>query len=167
MRPVADPAVTSERGKRRPARRRWASLAAWRLAWIALTKVVWVRVALWRWPYARVRARLLTDRTRDGSRTERAMPATTHDPRDLAWAVRATARRLPEAWCLTQALALEALMSESGLRPDLRIGVARNADGAFEAHAWVEFEGHVVIGALPDLERFAVLPDGVAPQGRP
>lgn len=163
---MADPAVTSERGKRRPARRRWASPAAWRLAWIALTKVVWVRVALWRWPYAQVRARLLTDRTRDGSRTERAMPAATHDPLALAWAVRATARRVPQASCLTQALALEALMAEFGLRPELRIGVARHADGTFEAHAWVELEGRVLIGALPDLERFAVLPDGVAPQGR-
>jgi hypothetical protein len=76
------------------------------------------------------------------------------------------ARRVPMASCLTQSLALEALMEEAGLECEVRFGVARKSDGTFDAHAWVEHEGHVVIGGLPDLERFAVLPTGILPQGR-
>lgn len=82
------------------------------------------------------------------------------DPRALAWAVRTTARRVPRASCLTQSLALEALLVQAGHPANLRIGVARKTDGAFEAHAWVESEGRVLIGRLPDLERFAPLPSG-------
>lgn len=165
---MVDPAVTTKHRERQAVRRRWASPAAWRLALIALAKVAWVRFALWRWPYARVRARLLTDHARRRPRNKRVAGwfVPERDPYALAWGVRTAARRVPMASCLTQALALEALMLEAGLAPEVRIGVARDADGGFEAHAWVEHEGCVLIGGLPDLERFAVLPAGAEPQGR-
>ena len=126
-----------------------------------------MRVALWRWPYARVRAQLQHRR----SRTRQVVPLVA-DGRDLArdaaalaWAVRAAARRVPHASCLTQALALDALLARAGHRGEVRLGVARRSDGSFEAHAWVEYEGRILIGGLPDLDRFAVLPSGAAPWG--
>jgi hypothetical protein len=131
--------------------------------------VVWVRLALWRWPYARVRERLV--RRRLASR--RAAPLwsgdidLTREPEALAWAVRTAARRVPQALCLTQALALDALLAEAELVATVVIGVARRPDGSFEAHAWVEHEGRVLIGGLPDLERFSVMPRGAPPLGRP
>jgi hypothetical protein len=145
-----------------PARR---SPAAWRLAWRALRLVLWVRLALWRRPYARVRAEL---RAR-GAAARPAAPILVagddlaRDPEALAWAVGAVARRVPKASCLTQALALEALLAAAGRASDLRIGVARRADGSFEAHAWTELEGRILIGALPGMERFAVLPGTATP----
>jgi hypothetical protein len=137
----------------------------WRLAREALGRVVWVRLALWRWPYAHVRARLAR-RTAARRATVEAPAALPAAPTTLAWAVRATARRVPQASCLTQALALESWLAEHGVDTDVRIGVARRADGSFEAHAWVEHEGRVLIGALPDMERFSVLPSGTQPLGR-
>jgi hypothetical protein len=134
---------------------------AWRLAWRALREVAWIRVALWRWPYARVRAGLAVRAARRATRAPATDPRA--DPDTLAWAVRAAARRVPSASCLTQALALQTLLGEVGIGADLRIGVARDPDGAFRAHAWLEHDGRVVIGHLPDLERYAVLPAGAPP----
>lgn len=150
----------------RPGTRR--SRTDWRLAWRALRTVVWVRGALWRWPYARVRARLLLRRRAGGPPAPLLSGGRdlARDPAALAWAVRATARRVPAASCLTQALALETLLAEAGIDVEVRLGVARRPDGSFEAHAWVEHEGRVLIGGLPDLERYAVLPSGAQPLGR-
>jgi hypothetical protein len=127
---------------------------------------VWVRLALWRWPYANVRARLA--RRVAGRRGAGETPAQrTVAPAAFAWAVRATARRVPRASCLTQALALESWLAEHGVDTAVRVGVARRSDGSFEAHAWVEHEGRVLIGGVPDLDRFSVLPSDLPPLGRP
>jgi hypothetical protein len=40
----------------------------------------------------------------------------------------------------------------------LRLGVARSAEGKFEAHAWIEHNGRVIMGLVQDLERFTQLP---------
>lgn len=85
------------------------------------------------------------------------------EPEALAWAVRAAARRVLMASCLTQAIALESLLAEADEVGIVRFGVARKPDGAFEAHAWVEHAGRILIGDLPDLDRFAVLPEGTSP----
>lgn len=144
------------RASRGPMRR---SPAEWRLAWRALRRVVWVRLALWRWPYAVVRARLVALRdARRGARSARL--SMDREPAALAWAVRAAARRVPKASCLTQAVALESLLADAGIRAELLIGVARRADGSFEAHAWVEHDGRILIGGVPGMERFAVMPSG-------
>jgi hypothetical protein len=83
----------------------------------------------------------------------------------VAWAVAAAARRLPRwsSGCLPQALAAETLLARRGYRPELRIGVRASRLGrparepALEAHAWVELEGAVLVGALDDLAAFAPL----------
>jgi hypothetical protein len=68
----------------------------------------------------------------------------------LAWkaAVQRTGSKL-KTTCLVQALALKYLAPET----HLRIGVA-NQNG-FEAHAWVEYQGQVILGDVPD---FAFVP---------
>ncbi|GAB3583514.1 hypothetical protein GCM10027445_58390 [Amycolatopsis endophytica] len=54
--------------------------------------------------------------------------------------------------CLRQCLLIGHRLRE--LSPVLRIGVRREADGAFSAHSWLEIDG----GALdPTAERYAVL----------
>ena len=136
------------------------SPAAWRLAWRALRVVVWVRWSLWHRSYASVRADLRRRHRPNDAGWPAGERGLAGEPRALAWAVRAAARRVPRASCLTQSLALEALLVQAGHPAALRIGVARKDDGAFEAHAWVESEGRVLIGRLSDLERFAPLPAG-------
>jgi hypothetical protein len=91
-------------------------------------------------------------------------PATTPAPEAAlaryAWGVTHTSRYVPGASCLTQALALQFLLARKGYRSDVRVGVAREDDGRFRAHAWVLSEGRIVIGGTqPDLERYTVLTD--------
>jgi hypothetical protein len=50
------------------------------------------------------------------------------------------------------------LLARIGQPAALRIGVARSEEGRFQAHAWVESQGRIVVGKLPDLRRYAVLP---------
>jgi hypothetical protein len=55
--------------------------------------------------------------------------------------------RMPGAkTCLNQALAAQMLLAQRGYPALLHIGVAKGKEGQFQAHAWVESEGKVVIG---------------------
>jgi hypothetical protein len=76
----------------------------------------------------------------------------------VAWAVEATARRVPEASCLTQALAADVMLRRAGATPQVRIGVAKDRQ-EFEAHAWLELDGRVLVGDH-DLDRFVPLERG-------
>lgn len=77
----------------------------------------------------------------------------------IVWAVNVVTRYMPGgAKCLARALTTQILMNWCGYKPELRIGVARSETGTFEAHAWVEYQGRVVMGYLQDLPRFVPLP---------
>lgn len=142
-----------------------SSWAAWHLAWRAFRRVIAVRLMLWRRSQSQVRAALLHSRRRERTATPILLGDRdlAREPEALAWAVRAAARRVLMASCLTQAIALESLLAEADEVGIVRFGVARKPDGAFEAHAWVEHAGRILIGDLPDLDRFAVLPEGTSP----
>ena len=77
----------------------------------------------------------------------------------VAWAVSAVASRLPgRTSCLIEALAVEAMLRRRGHECELRLGVppASAANAGFAAHAWIESEGQVVIGAVSGLDEYAV-----------
>ena len=98
------------------------------------------RLATWLLPFPTGR-RLLV-----GSRRA-TNPTLTRD--QVGWAMRHAQRVVPQATCLPQALAAEALLTRGGLPADLRIGVRKDAGGKLLAHAWVESEGRIVVGDLP------------------
>jgi hypothetical protein len=77
--------------------------------------------------------------------------------RRVAWAVRTASRFTPSATCLTQALAAEALLRRMGQLAALRIGVAKGEGRPLQAHAWVEGEGGVIVGASADISNYTVL----------
>jgi hypothetical protein len=107
----------------------------------ALACCVAVRIALWTVPSARL--------LRFVRRRVDAVVGAVPDGADgfrIAWAVRAASRRVPRATCLVQALTVQLLLARHGYVSVLRVGVKRD-DGAFKAHAWVEFQGRVVVGA--------------------
>lgn len=81
----------------------------------------------------------------------------------LAWAVAVASRHVPRATCLTRALVGQALLARHGHAARLRIGVARDDGGRFEAHAWVEDERGPIIGA-PEPGRFTPLPAPPSPK---
>lgn len=72
------------------------------------------------------------------------------DPRSVdrvAWAATTASRSLPFGTsCLAQALVSQVLLERRGQPARLRLGVARNSDGQFQAHAWIESEGKIVVG---------------------
>ena len=56
-----------------------------------------------------------------------------------------TSRYIPKITCLVQAMAGHILFSRYGYNTLIKIGVL-NEDGVFEAHAWLENNGDVVLG---------------------
>ena len=114
-----------------------------------------VRVGLWLLPF-RTWRRLLAKLTRASSACQEGGRV----PIDrVAWAVTGASRYVPAATCLTQALATKVLLCRNGHPASLHIGVARNEGGGFQAHAWVESDGTVVIGGSgSQLERYTPLP---------
>jgi hypothetical protein len=122
-----------------------------RLLITALFLVGGVRSGLSLLPFATVRritARMMRGRTRRGEEMPLAR---------IVWSVEVTSRYVPRATCLTQAIAAQTLLARRGYRSQLRIGVARDRDGSFIAHAWVEHEGRIVLGQREGQE-FTPLP---------
>ena len=79
-----------------------------------------------------------------------------YDPQELTDALLRGSRYVPGSTCLVQALAGRWLLLREGYSPELRIGVS-TANG-FEAHAWLELEGKVLIGGLEESARFTPFP---------
>lgn len=75
-----------------------------------------------------------------------------------AWAVGVAKYYLPGAYtCLVQALAAKVIFSRRGHPAYLRLGVDRRGEGQFQAHAWLESQGRVVVGG-EELYRYAPFP---------
>ncbi len=112
----------------------------------ALCVVFAFRVALRVMEWSRIRALAARSEGRSAALAKRA-------PARLAWAVRAAARRVPGATCLTQSLALRHLLAKAGHAAEIRIGVA-TGHGGLDSHAWVVCHGTVLAGDTGDLERY-------------
>ena len=79
-----------------------------------------------------------------------------HSVERIVWAVMAARRYIPRSTCLTQALGAQRLLARSGHHCSLRIGVAKDDQLRFHAHAWVLCGTQVVIGG-PDVEHYVPL----------
>lgn len=75
----------------------------------------------------------------------------------VAWAVNAASRVVPNATCLTQAVAGQLLFRRYGYASKLCLGVARPTKGEFYAHAWIERDGRILVGGAQSTE-FTRLP---------
>jgi Transglutaminase-like superfamily len=118
------------------------SAADKRLLMKAMLLVWLVRLGLWLLPF-RVMRQVLAK----SGREQFAFPVGESGVADrIAWAVSVTSRYVPAATCLTQALATKFLLVRCGHPSRVRIGVGRGDSGKFQAHAWVESDGRVVIG---------------------
>ena len=79
-----------------------------------------------------------------------ALSGPTRSPYLLAWAVRNTARIVPYAHCLTQALSLQYLLGRNGMTSTIRVGVQMARNGTLESHAWILHDGTVLLGGSED-----------------
>ena len=104
-----------------------------------------IRVALWLLPVRRVRKIL-----RACERIPLAVPPELPVSR-LVWAVQAASRRIPMATCLTQSLALQSLLSRTGRSSELHLGVRKDQQSGFQAHAWVECAGATLLSSSTEV----------------
>jgi hypothetical protein len=106
--------------------------------------LILVRLGLWLLPYKILQRCLETlfpsPVTYDA---QEAAPAALET---IPWAVRAASAYVPSATCLTQALTLRTLLAQEGIPSKMEIGVTRDDEAGFAAHAWLEAGGRVVIG---------------------
>lgn len=68
------------------------------------------------------------------------------------------ASRYPVSWafCLQRSLALREWLAKDGLFTEVRYGI-RKRDGAFDAHAWVVFDGKIINDSATHVSTFAPL----------
>ena len=103
-----------------------------------------IRLGLWLLPYSTFQRMLARAMERfAGSRKPSRFSADR-----IGWAVAAAGRYVPQATCLTQALAAQALLAAAGHPARLCIGVAKGGLGELQAHAWVESQDRIVVGGL-------------------
>ncbi|NET30807.1 MAG: lasso peptide biosynthesis B2 protein [Cyanothece sp. SIO1E1] len=114
-----------------------------------------VRLGLWLLPF-RILLQLLTKISHTICKLRGLKPVSIGK---VIWAVNLSTRWIPGgAKCLARALTTQFFLQRSGYSSELRIGVAKDAIGKLEAHAWIEIQGQVVIGHLSDLSRYTTLP---------
>ncbi len=68
------------------------------------------------------------------------------DLRVVAWAVAATARLVPGASCLTQAMAGQAMLARRGIASEVRISLPRDAAAGLAPHAWLQCGSTILLG---------------------
>lgn len=106
----------------------------------AFTRCLWtvirVRLALSRIGYKRLQEKLKQSRRKPSG----------HSAAELLWGVRTMARLVPDATCLTQGLAAQYLLAHEGLETALRIGVCKGEGGKLKAHAWLVYQGSIILG---------------------
>ena len=132
-----------------------------RLTLLFLPLVARVRWKLWRVPLASRSAVWREHATSQlqAAQTRGAQKLPAFEVWRRAHAIGRAARFVPRASCLTQALALQSVLSGCGEVCSLVLGVDKSAKpGAkinFEAHAWIEWQGRVIIGG--NIERWKPL----------
>lgn len=107
---------------------------------------------------------LTSYKTLRGTLSRISKPSAEVEPLDYAatdsvlWAVKAASKRMPWAsTCLTRGLAGQVMLGRMGKQTRLHIGVARDTENALKAHAWLEADGKVIIGADGDVSEFTQL----------
>jgi hypothetical protein len=72
---------------------------------------------------------------------------------------------VPGATCLTQALAAQVLLAQSGYHSRIEIGVTKDDERHFRAHAWVVCGNEIVIGGA-EVDRYVPLAAWETTMGR-
>ncbi|MGB7250548.1 MAG: lasso peptide biosynthesis B2 protein [Phormidesmis sp.] len=136
-------------------------LLSWQQRRVLLYACFWlnaIRLALWLFPFGTIR-RLLKN-VMSVWLYEEAKPVSVDF---IVWTVAIAGAYAPGgAKCLARALTTQLLLHRYQHHYQLHIGVAKNAAQVLEAHAWIEYQGRVVVGGLSNLGQFKSLsPAGV------
>src|SRR5829696_4408461 len=115
--------------------------------------VLFIRLLLWLVPAKLLQGLFISNPAETGENSGNDWSEITR----IVRSVRSVSRFVPRATCLTQALAASLLIRRSGQRSELKIGVAKNEQSQLIAHAWLETDGRIILGELPDQSRFVAL----------
>ncbi len=122
---------------------------------VLLAVILWLlvetRLRLWIQPYTRVRAWVDAQAMRARGRFRDVNPC---------WVTRwigRMGRLVPKGTCLVRALTMQILMGRRGIPVEVVFGAKFGATKKFEAHAWVEYRGRILIGDMPGLAGMRVL----------
>ena len=107
------------------------------LLWKALAVVIAFRLALLVMKHRRIAQFIKVNPSPKGP---------VRPPLAIAWAVHHTARLIPFAHCLTQALSLQYLLGQQGMTSTIRVGVQTDKNGRLASHAWLVHDGEVLLG---------------------
>jgi hypothetical protein len=66
---------------------------------------------------------------------------------------------VPGTTCLANALAGQRLFAAHGYPTKIHVGVAKDRQDGFQAHAWLTLADEIVVGHLPDMGKYRELPD--------
>ncbi len=89
--------------------------------------------------------------------SDRRASAPSIQPKTIALAVIRTARRIPGATCLVQAITLCRMLDREGYDSVLQVGVQPPSADCLEAHAWVEYEGEIILGGDNSADQYTPL----------
>lgn len=130
---------------------RWAGIYG-----ISIIVVLIVRVGLWTTRYQRIRSALVRACPADPQIDKRATVAR------ITHAVARIARLVPDASCLTQTIACQAILSWKGIPSTISMGLKKDGGDAVKAHAWLCWNGQVVLegdeGTVLDFSKILDLP---------
>ena len=129
----------------------------WRGKVLYLKTALWllaVKVGLYLLPFNRLRAWMARSSQTDGKSSD------INDMHAIILAIERISQFLVPLRinCLPQALVGHRLLRQKGFNVQLKIGVLKNHGDQLTAHAWIEYEGRVVLGDLRGLEQFAAFP---------
>ena len=72
----------------------------------------------------------------------------------IIWAITMISPHIPGVKCLARALAAQVMLDRQDYPNQLRIGVGRDLQGQFIAHAWIEHRGRIVIGGIGRMTKY-------------
>jgi len=122
---------------------------------LEILSILWiVRLLLWLLP-SRLWRRLLHPYLRV---REMPTPHPQSEALEVANGITKAGRYVNDATCLVRALAGQMMLARRGFSTELKIGVAITSAKKLDAHAWIVYDNRVIIGLVPNLERYAVMP---------
>lgn len=113
--------------------------------------MVSIRLGLWLYPFQDLQRMLETHMRK------KFFQAGQSELERVAWSIRAVGKCLPFATCLVQALTAQLLLSRRGHQVALHIGIAKDKQGKLDAHAWIEYQGKVIVGSVDNLSNYTLL----------
>lgn len=125
-------------------------LIAQSLFWVIL-----YRLCLWCMPYKMLKKIIPFENLRQ----KKDAKLDWNEVKNVVDAIRLCSYYVPYATCLTQALATRTILRSRGQSSQLRIGVGRDENNEFIAHAWIESDGKIIIGKSANMYRYSMMSD--------